>query len=221
LGKCRYSDLDKARPKLGKGVDFTTLAKFTRSRAGAFRSAVFQSDMDWMDVRDNLIDVTIGPYEVYEDGLFNYKASFEAIIAIRNPADSRKLEELKSFLPEMERGLPIPDQYKNASRGTDSPISVVDVVYAAGDIKAGVHAVAYNLPNDERVREAKGSKKVLLKNISRAKYEKILVPIANVVLDPSLMDRRLRQLLQPVADASWRTASAPVISRSRTAPKRP
>lgn len=179
---------ESAKARLPKGVDYTTLATFLRSRAAAFQSNdYFQSDMDWMDVKDNLIDVTIGPYEVYEDGLFNYKASFEAIIGIRNPSDSKRLEELKSFLPAMERGLPIPNEYKNPNRGAASPISVVDVVHAAGDIKAGVHAVAYNLPNDERVREAKGSKKVLLKNISRAKYEKILVPIANLVLNQEQM----------------------------------
>lgn len=180
---------EKAKAELAKGVDYTTLAKFLRSRAAAFQSNdYFQSDMDWMDIKDNIIDVTIGPYEVYEDGLFNYKAAFEAVIAIRNPADSQKLEQLKSFLPAMERNLPIPNQYKNPRRGTDSPVAVIDVVSAGGDIKAGVHAVAYNLPNDERVREAKGSKKVMLKNISRAKYDKILIPIANIMLDPALME---------------------------------
>lgn len=180
---------EKAKAELAKGVDYTTLATFLRSRAAAFQSNdYFQSDMDWMDIKDNIIDVTIGPYEVYEDGLFNYKAAFEAVVAIRNPADSQKLEQLKGFLPAMERNLPIPNQYKNPRRGTDSPVAVIDVVSAGGDIKAGVHAVAYNLPNDERVREAKGSKKVMLKNISRAKYEKILVPIANVTLEPSLIE---------------------------------
>jgi hypothetical protein len=180
---------EKAKAELAKGVDYTTLAAFLRSRAAAFQSNdYYQSDMDWMDIRDNIIDVTIGPYEVYEDNIFNYKAAFEAVIAIRNPSDSKKLEQLKSFLPAMEKNLPIPNEYKNARRGTESPVAVIDVVHAGGDIKAGVHAVAYNLPNDERVREAKGSKKVMLKNISRAKYEKILVPIANVVLDPALMD---------------------------------
>jgi Peptidase family M49 len=180
---------DTTKAQLPNGVDYTTLAKFLRSRAAAFQSNdYFQSDMDWMDVQNNILDVTIGPYEVYEDGLFNYKAAFEAVIGMRNPADSKKLDELKSFLPAMERNLPIPNELKNMNRGTDSPISVIDVVYAGGDIKAGVHAIAYNLPNDERVREAKGSKKVMLKNISRAKYDKILVPIANIVLNPSQMD---------------------------------
>jgi hypothetical protein len=176
----------ETKSQLAPGVDYTTLATFLRSRAAAFQSDdYFQSDMDWMDVRDNIIDVTIGPYEVYEDGLFNYKAAFEAVVGIRNPKDSSELEQLKSFLPAMERALPIEDKYKNPNRGTDSPVAVIDVVHAAGDIKAGVHAVAYNLPNDERVREAKGSKKVMLKNISRAKYDKILVPIAEIVLTPA------------------------------------
>jgi hypothetical protein len=180
---------ESAKSQFANGVDYTTLAAFLRSRAEAFQTNdYFQSDMDWMDVRDNILDVTIGPYEVYEDGIFGYKAAFEAVIGMRNPSDSKRLEELKNFLPAMERNLPIPNEMKNMSRGTDSPIAVIDVVYAGGDIKAGVHAIAYNLPNDERVREAKGSKKVMLKNISRAKYDKILVPIANVVLEPSLMD---------------------------------
>lgn len=180
---------EKAKSELARGVDYTSLAKFLRSRAAAFASNdYFQSDMDWMDIKDNIIDVTLGPYEVYEDNLFNYKAAFESVVAIRNPADSQKLEQLKSFLPAMEKNLPIPAQYKNPRRGTDSPVAVIDVVSAGGDIKAGVHAVAYNLPNDEKVREAKGSKKVMLKNISRAKYEKILIPIANIMLDPALME---------------------------------
>jgi hypothetical protein len=166
-----------------EGADYATLANFLRSRAAAFESNdYFQSDMDWMDVENNIIDVTIGPYEVYEDNLFAYKAAFEAFIAIRHPADSKKLADLKHYLPAMERNLPIPDEHKNLDRGTDSPISVVDVVFIGGDSKAGVQTIAFNLPNDERVREAKGSKKVMLKNISWAKYEKILTPIADIVL---------------------------------------
>jgi hypothetical protein len=170
------------------GADYTTLAKFLRSRAEAFlTNDYFQSDMDWMDVTDNIIDVTIGPYEVYEDALFGYKASFEAFIAIRNPADSKKLHGLKSYLQTLENNLPIPDQYKNPNRGSESPISVVDVAFTGGDAKAGVQTIAFNLPNDERVREAKGSKKVMLKNISKAKFDKILIPIAKMFLDPSQM----------------------------------
>jgi hypothetical protein len=175
--------------QFGEVIDYTTLAVFLRSRAAAFATNdYFQSDMDWMDVRDNIIDVTIGPYEVYEDNLFGYKAAFEAFIALRNPADSRRLADLKDFLPGMERNLPIPDDHKNLSRGSESPISVVDVVFVGGDSKSGVQTIAFNLPNDERVRAAKGSKKVMLKNFNRAKFDQILVPIADVVLDESQRD---------------------------------
>jgi hypothetical protein len=172
-----------------EGVDYATLARFLRSRADAFSSNdYYQSDMNWMDVTDNIIDVTIGPYEVYEDRLFGYKAAYEAFIAIRHPEDSKKLEGLKRYLQALENNLPIPDEHKNPNRGSESPISVVDLVYVAGDTKAGVQTIAFNLPNDERVREAKGSKKVMLKNISKAKFDKILVPIAKKLLDPEQME---------------------------------
>ena len=176
--------------KVAKGVDYTTLAAYLRSRADAFSSNSYrQSDMDWMDVKDNTIDVTIGPYEVYEDALFGYKASFETFLAIRYPADSKKLEGIKRYIPKLEASLPIPAEYKNTSRGTESPVSVVDLVYSAGDTKAGVQTIAFNLPNDEAVRDAKGTKKVMLKNVSKAKFDMILLPITEQVLDPSQMDQ--------------------------------
>jgi hypothetical protein len=171
------------------GIDYTTLGVYLRSRADAFASNdYFQSDMDWMDVKDNIIDVTIGPYETYEDKLNGYKAAFETFIAIRHPADSKKLEGLKGYLQLLENSLPIPGEHKNPNRGTESPISIVDLVYSGGDTRAGVQTVAFNLPNDERVREAKGSKKVLLKNVTQAKFDKILLPIAQAVLDPTQLE---------------------------------
>ena len=174
--------LDKAAGYMRRAADLTaneSLAIFLRSRADAFASNdYFQSDMDWMDVSDNLIDVTIGPYEVYEDNLFNYKAAFEAFVCIRDPKESRRLDGLKGYLVKMEKNLPIPDEHKNLDRGLESPISVVDEVFSAGDTKAGVQTLAFNLPNDERVQEAKGSKKVMLRNIIHAKFDKILMPIA-------------------------------------------
>ena len=133
-------------------------------------------------------DVTIGPYEVYEDNLNGYKAAFETYIAVRDPADSEKLRSIKNYLQLLENGLPIPDEHKNPNRGSESPISVVDLVFSGGDTKAGVQTIAFNLPNDERVREAKGSKKVMLKNVTQAKFDKILLPIANAVLDPTQME---------------------------------
>ncbi len=178
--------LDDAARYLRRAADFTaneSLAKFLRSRADAFGSNdYFQSDMDWMDVADNLIDVTIGPYEVYEDKLFNYKAAFEAFVCIRDPKESKRLDGLKKYLVRMEKNLPIPEEHKNLERGTESPISVVDEVFSAGDTKAGVQTLAFNLPNDERVHEAKGSKKVMLRNIIHAKFDKILMPIAELLI---------------------------------------
>jgi hypothetical protein len=175
--------------QFNRGVDYATLATFLRSRADAFLSNdYFQSDMDWMDVKDNIIDITIGPYETYEDGLNGYKAAFETFIAVRDPADSEKLRDIKNYLQLLENSLPIPDEHKNPNRGSESPISVVDLVFAGGDTKAGVQTIAFNLPNDERVREAKGSKKVMLKNISRAKFDKILIHIAQEVLDPEQLE---------------------------------
>jgi hypothetical protein len=179
--------LKKAAGFQRRAADLTaseSLAKFLRSRADAYMSNdYFQSDMDWMDVRDNLLDVTIGPYEVYEDNLFNYKAAFEAFICIRDPEESVRLDGLKDYLVKMEKNLPIPDEHKNLDRGSESPISVVDLVFSAGDTKAGVQTLAFNLPNDERVQEAKGSKKVMLRNIIQAKFDKILMPIARLLVD--------------------------------------
>ena len=155
------------------------LKKYLTARAKAFRDNEYrQSDMDWMDLGDGDIEIVIGPYEVYEDELMGYKAAFETFLALRDPEDSRDLARIKSYMPKMEAYLPIPDEHKNLSRGSESPISVVEVLFTAGDTRAGVQTLAFNLPNDEVVREKKGSKKVMLKNVAHAKFNKILVPIA-------------------------------------------
>ncbi len=160
-----------------------SLKKFLKLRAKAFLDDdYYQSDLAWMDL-DSPLEVVIGPYETYEDGLFGYKAAFEAFLCVAQPAESARLAGYKAQLPFLERNLPIPDRYKNLHRGTDSPIRVVDEVLTGGEARAGVQTLAFNLPNDERVREAKGSKKVLLKNMMRAKYDAILVPIAHRVLE--------------------------------------
>lgn len=177
--------LEPAANHLRQAAAATTndsLKKFLNSRADAFLSDdYYQSDLDWMDL-DAPLEVTIGPYEVYEDALFAYKAAFEAFVTVDIPAESAALEHYKAKLPWLESKLPIPDEHKNTDRGTESPIRVVDLVFSAGDGKAGVQPIAFNLPNDERVREAKGSKKVLLRNTMKAKYDNILVPIAERVL---------------------------------------
>ena len=167
-----------------------SLKKYLNSRAEAFLSNdYFQSDMDWMDLKDHKIEVVIGPYEVYEDALLGYKASFEAFITIVDPEESAKLRKVNQYLQDMELHLPIPDKYKNLHRGSASPIVVVQEVFTGGDTKAGIQTTAFNLPNDERVREAKGSKKVMLKNVAHAKYDKCWIPIVNIVLDPKDLQR--------------------------------
>jgi len=173
--------LEPAAEHLRAAADATTnesLARFCRSRADAFLSDdYYQSDMDWMDL-DSVVEITIGPYETYEDRMFGYKAAYEAFVTIADPEASAALARYKNELPAMEAALPIPDHMKNPNRGTESPIRVVDVVFTAGDTRSGVQTIAFNLPNDERVRESKGSKKVLLRNVIQAKYDAILEPIA-------------------------------------------
>ncbi|HEV8631198.1 MAG TPA: hypothetical protein VGV61_12850, partial [Thermoanaerobaculia bacterium] len=155
-----------------------SLRRFLQLRADAFLADdYYESDLAWMDL-DAPVEVTIGPYETYEDGLFGYKTAFESYVTVDLPAESGRLAGYKAELPWLERNLPIPEAHKNLHRGSESPIRVVDLVFSAGDGKKAVQTVAFNLPNDERVREAKGSKKVLLHNMLRAKYEQILRPIA-------------------------------------------
>jgi len=177
--------LDPAADLLRRAAERTdneSLRTFLNLRADAFGSDdYFASDMAWMDL-ESPIEVAIGPYETYEDKLFGYRAAFEGFVTVDVPAESAALSRFKKMLPFLERNLPIEDRYKNLDRGTESPIRVVDVVFVGGDSKAGVQTLAFNLPNDERVREAKGSKKVMLRNVLRAKYEKILTPIAEQVL---------------------------------------
>ena len=183
--KAKLTQASNLLKEAAEYADNPTLKKYLNSRADAFLSNdYYQSDMDWMDVKDNTIEVVIGPYEVYEDDLFNYKASFESFLTIKDAEESKKLDVFKQYLRDMEMHLPIPDQYKNLDRGSESPLAVVNEIFTAGDTKAGVQTLAFNLPNDERVREAKGSKKVMLKNVAHAKYDKLLIPIANIVLDP-------------------------------------
>ncbi|HEY9069508.1 MAG TPA: peptidase [Candidatus Ozemobacteraceae bacterium] len=160
-----------------------SLKKFLTSRAGAFLSnEYFPSDIDWMDVSDSPIDVTIGPYEVYDDKLFGYKAAFEAYVTVVNPEESRKLQVYQKYLRELDANLPMPAGAKWLRDTYESPIRVVDVLATGGEARGGVQTLAFNLPNDERVRQVKGNKQVLLKNIMTAKFEGILRPIAAEVL---------------------------------------
>ncbi len=170
-------------------TDNASLKHFLELRADAFASDdYYASDVAWMDL-DSALEIVIGPYETYEDGLFGYKAAFESFVCVVQPEESHRLDRYKGELPFLERNLPIPDEHKNLGRGSESPIRVADELFTAGDARAGVQTLAFNLPNDERVREAKGSKKVLLKNVMQAKYDTILEPIAGRVLPPDQADR--------------------------------
>ena len=172
-----------------EATDDPTLREFLRLRArDLLRDEYFESDMAWMDLAGDL-EVVFGPYETYEDKLFGYKAAFESFLCVVDPEESRALDLYKAELPWLEMNLPIPDEHKNPNRGTESPIRVANEVYTGGDTRAGVQTIAFNLPNDERVREAKGSKKVMLKNVIEAKYHAVLVPIAERIMDPSHVER--------------------------------
>ena len=159
-----------------------TLGNFLRKRADAFESNdYYDSDVAWMDL-DAPIDVTIGPYETYSDGLFGYKAAFEAYVTLRDEAESAKLARFGDYLQDLENNLPIEPRYRNPKIGAASPIRVVNVVFTSGEGNNGVQTAAFNLPNDELVVQEKGSKRVMLKNMQRAKFDKTLIPISRVVL---------------------------------------
>jgi hypothetical protein len=162
-----------------------SLKRFLELRAGALLSDDFyDSEVAWMRLTDNLIEPTLGPYENYEDQLFGYKISYESFIGLKDPAESERLAGLVENLLDLEASLPVPDEHKYLDRSFESPISVVTLVYAAGETRAGIQTIAFNLPNDPRVREGEGSKKVMLRNVIDAKFEKILKPIAEQVLVP-------------------------------------
>ena len=162
-----------------------TLRRFLNARADAFVSNdYYESDVAWMEI-EGAIEPTIGPYEVYEDEWFNYKAAFESFITIRDAAESAKLQKFAGELQDIEDHLPIDPRYRNPRLGGLAPIVVVNEIFAGGDANHGVQAAAFNLPNDERVVSEKGSKRVMLKNVQDAKFAKTLVPISNMVLSPA------------------------------------
>lgn len=179
------ADLDKSARLLEQAAadtDHPTLKKFLTTRAAAFGSNdYYESDLAWMDL-DAPLDITIGPYETYNDEIFGYKAAFEAYVNLRDDAETAKVKFFGDHLQEVENNLPIDAKYRNPKLGSQAPIRVVNEVFAAGDGAHGVQTAAYNLPNDERVITQKGSKRVMLKNVQEAKFHSILEPIAKHVL---------------------------------------
>jgi len=159
-----------------------TLKDFLSKRADAFTSNdYYASDVAWMDL-EAPIDVTIGPYETYEDELFGYKAAFEAYVTLTDAVESAKLKKFSQHLQELENNLPLDAQYRNPQLGASSPMRVVNEVFASGEGNNGVQTAAFNLPNDERVVKEKGSARIMLKNVQDAKFNKVLIPISREVL---------------------------------------
>lgn len=143
----------------------------------------FKSDMAWMEMRNNKIDMVVGPIENYEDGLFGYKAAHEAFVLLKDLEWSQRLDKFNPLLPELQKVLPVPEEYKQEEPGSDSDLGAYDAIYYAGDCNAGSKTIAINLPNDERVQLEKGTRKLQLKNAMQAKFDKILIPISNVLID--------------------------------------
>jgi hypothetical protein len=170
-----------------KSTTNATLRHFLETRAAAFLSNdYYVSDMAWMDL-DAPLDVTIGPYETYNDELFGYKAAFEAYVNLRDDAETAKLNFFGGHMQEVEDSLPIDPKYRNPKIGALSPIRVVNQIFASGDGDHGVKTAAYNLPNDERVVHEKGSKRVMLRNVQEAKFNSTLTPISKTVLSPAAL----------------------------------
>ncbi|NSY34216.1 Zn-dependent hydrolase [Pseudoalteromonas sp. JC28] len=182
------AELDKAAEllrqasKLAQDKEF---ANYLNLRADALVNNSYQaSDFAWMDMKNNPIDVVIGPIETYEDQLFGYRAAFESYVLVKDLAWSERLAKFAAFLPELQTGLPVDDKYKQEVPGSDADLNAYDVIYYAGHSNAGSKTIAINLPNDEEVQLQKGTRRLQLKNAMRAKFDKILVPIADQLIVP-------------------------------------
>jgi len=161
------------------------LRRYLELRARALETDDYRaSDLAWMDMKENPIDVVIGPIETYEDELFGYKAAHEAYVLVKDQEWSRRLARYIALLPALQRGLPVPGAYKRERPGSDSDLNAYDVVYYAGSANAGSKTIAINLPNDEQVQLRKGTRRLQLKNAMRAKFDRILVPIADELIAP-------------------------------------
>ena len=182
------AELQRAAGKLREAAVLAEdpgLRNYLELRAKALLDDQYQpSDLAWMDMKTNGVDVVIGPIENYEDQLFGIKTAHEGYVLLKDREWSARLAKFAKFLPELQRGLPVPPEYKNESPGADSDLNAYDAVYYAGDCNAGSKTIAINLPNDEQVQLQKGTRRLQLKNAMRAKFDKILVPIADRLIAP-------------------------------------
>lgn len=177
------SDLLKKAATLAKDNGFKEYLEL-RSKA-LLNDEYFESDIAWMEMKDNDIDFVVGPIENYEDQLFGIKTAHEAYILLKDKNWSERLQRYSALLPELQDRLPVPDQYKQETPGRDSDLGAYEAVYYAGDCNAGSKTIAINLPNDEEVQLRKGSRRLQLKNSMKAKFDKILIPITETLIDPS------------------------------------
>jgi len=176
----RASEQLRAAAELAEDPGFK---KYLNLRAEALLNDQYrESDLAWMDMKDNTIDVIIGPIETYEDQLYGYKAAHETFILIKDKEWSDRLSKYAEVLPDLQEGLPVPEEYKQETPGRDSDLNAYDVVYVSGDANAGSKTIAINLPNDEEVQLRKGTRRLQLKNAMRGKYDKILVPISETLI---------------------------------------
>lgn len=179
-------DLQEAAALLREAASLSDNASFSRYlelRADALLDSEYQaSDFAWMDVEDNSLDVVIGPIETYEDKLLGIRTSFEAYVLVKDPAWSQRLARYAGLLPLFQRMLPVPDAYRAEEPGSDAELNVYDVVYYAGEANAGSKTIAINLPNDEQVQLQKGTRRLMLKNALQAKFDRILVPISDLLI---------------------------------------
>lgn len=179
----RASELLKEAASLTEDIGFR---RYLNLRSEALMTDDYlESDMAWMDMKSNKIDFVVGPIENYEDQLFNYKAAHEAYVLIKDTKWSERLAKFASFLPELQANLPVEAAYKTEKPGTDSDLNAYDVIYYAGDCNSGGKTIAINLPNDERVQLEKGTRRLQLKNAMKAKFDKILLPINELLIDAS------------------------------------
>jgi len=180
-------ELKKASDLLLKAADLADdpgLKTYLVLRAEALTTDHYKlSDLAWMDMKNNVLDLVIGPIENYDDQLFNYKAAYEAYVLVKDVDWSKKLERYRKFLPELQKNLPVEAKYKREKPGLGGDLNAYDAIYYAGDCNAGSKTIAINLPNDEEIQAKKGTRSLQLKNAMRAKFDKIMMPIADVLID--------------------------------------
>ena len=166
------------------------LKKYLNLRALALLTDKYDaSDIAWLDMKNNTIDIIIGPIETYEDALYNYRAAYEAYVLVKDKEWSQRLAKYVAMLPELQQGLPVDEKYKKEKPGTSSELNAYEVIYYAGHSNAGGKTIAVNLPNDEEIQKTKGTRRSQLKNTMQAKFDKILLPIAKEFIDPSQINQ--------------------------------